>query len=81
MDEILILDEGNGVIVSVIASWNKFAIYTRFAGTDVYSNRTYDSGSLAISDARTIFYLLNGLNQLMDGPVLGAMVMSNRVTE
>lgn len=79
MDEILILDEGKGVIVSVFRSYDKeynqgYTIYTRFAGTDVYSNRVYDGASLAMSDARTIFYLLNGLNQLMDSPTMGARV-------
>lgn len=76
MNEILVMNgEKNNVIVSVVAD-EDITIYTRFAGTDVWSNQRYDSVSKAISDARTLFHLLNGLDELMQQPYFG-----NRVTK
>jgi hypothetical protein len=48
----------------------RYTIETYFAGVTVKSNIEYKSPNLAISDARTIFYLLNGLGEIL-----------NRVTE
>ena len=64
MDRILYLEDGD-MAVSVFADYPVYKIYTYFASREVWSERKYLEPSKAISDARTIFYLLNGIGELM----------------
>jgi len=43
-----------------------YEIHTFFAGQDIKSGRNYQSASQAMSDARAVFFLLNGVSQLMN---------------
>jgi hypothetical protein len=69
MDNILHLSDDK-VIVNVFAYRTKnqstYEIRTYFADQNVKSGREYNSAALAMSDARTLFYLLNGISELMN---------------